>query len=61
MSWSLVGQIVVLTLLALAVFIIVTGAVLGLVNHWRRDPELPTHTGSAGNPPHTHPIPRSKR
>lgn len=37
MSWTLVGQIAVLTLLALVVLTFVAGVGVGLVNHWKAE------------------------
>lgn len=45
MSWSLVGQIVVLTLLAIVVLIVVAGFVIGIYQHTVGKPEEPEITG----------------
>ncbi|AWY05499.1 hypothetical protein PBI_MORRISSEY_57 [Gordonia phage Morrissey] len=53
MSWSLVGQIVVLTLLAIVVLIVVAGFIIGIHQHVTGKASAKTYeTTAAGEPLH---------
>jgi hypothetical protein len=57
MSWSLVGQIVVLTLLAIVVLIVVAGFIIGIHQHVTGKASANTYVTTAdGEPLHTHQI-----